>query len=154
KYPIRKLRPFCKSSRLIPGAVMFSYMLYAACSLAGLIMVFAGIWLIAKKKIYIDTETKQPTSVELPLGVRLKINSPALAFFAIGFIPLLVPVYKLSPEKYHVVETAKITGSFDPQLDTVVVYASMAQDPVEASGRTYRLTAPFVLDANVDYKVL
>lgn len=136
------------------GVKMIVNALYAACSLAGLVMVVGGIWLLAKQKVYLDHETKQPIEVEMPGGIRLKANSPALALFLIGFVPLLYPVQKLNPKNYHVVENTRISGSFDPQTDAVVVYASVAQDPLQPHERKFSLTAPFVADEDADYKML
>ena len=133
---------------------MFTYVLYIACSLAGLIMIVGGIWLLAKQKIYLDRETKEPIDVELPGGMKVKANSPALALFLVGFIPLLYPVYKLNPEKYRVVQTANLTGSIDPRADTIVVYASLAEDSVQPNEKTFRIPAHFVADQDVNYKVL
>ena len=121
-------------------------------------MVCGGLWLLFKRKIYLDPKTnEQILEITLPRGASFKTNIPALAFFVLGFIPLLFPVCKLDPGKYHLVETARITGNLgvlEPHRDMVVVYASVANDPVQASGTTYRLQAPFVLGTSQDYKVL
>jgi len=122
-------------------------------------MVVGGIWLLGKQKIYLDHETKEPVQVELPGGIRLKANSPALALFLIGFIPLLYPVYKLDPQKYHAVETATLTGKFDPQEHDLIVYASAVQAPVIRNRNSFQISVPFVADqggeyGNVNYEVL
>lgn len=133
---------------------MLSDILYVICSVGGLTMIVGGIYLLAKRKIYIDRTTEQPTEI-VGLGVRFKTNVPGLVFFALGFIPLIYPVYKLDPSKYHVVETVRIRGSFCPTPKTMsVVYAAAAQDPVSDPGKTFSMKAPFLPDENQDYKVL
>ena len=57
--------------------------LYYVVAVAGFVMVVGGMWLIAKQKIYIDRESKQPVEIKLPLGVSVKSNYPALALFAL-----------------------------------------------------------------------
>src|SRR6476661_10924552 len=69
--------------------------LYYLSSFAGLVMVVGGIWLIYKQKIYIDSESKQVTEIELPIG-KFKTNLPALVLFALGFVPLIYPLYQCS----------------------------------------------------------
>jgi len=117
-------------------------------------MVVGGLWLLAKQKIYLDHETKEPVQVELPGGVRLKANSPALALFLVGFIPLLYPVYKLDLREYPHVETVNLTGDLDPQEQMIVVYASTGQDSVQPSERTFKIPAHFLADVESEYKVL
>ena len=50
--------------------------LYYLCSVAGLVMVVGGIWLIYKEKIFIDRETKQITEIEIPGGWKFRTNIP------------------------------------------------------------------------------
>lgn len=118
-------------------------------------MVVGGLWLLGKQKIYLDHETKEPVQVELPGGLRLRANSPALALFLVGFIPLLFPVYKLDLKKYPHVETANLIGDFAPQEQMIVVYAAMAQDSINPSERTFKIPAHFMADMeSIEYKVL
>ena len=134
---------------------MFVNAMYAACSLAGLVMVVGGIWLIAKQKIYIDRETMQPITVEIPFGVRFKANSPALAFFVIGFVPLLFPVWKLNPQHYRHVEQANLISAnpsplsqeVDPSNRDMDVYVAVAShEHLDPGQEMLRLPVSFIID--------
>lgn len=131
-------------------------LLYVLCSVAGLIMVIGGIWLLAKQKIYIDHETQQPIEIELPGRIRFRANVPALALFVVGFIPLWYPVHRLDLKTLHHVEHATITGTFDPQTDAVFAYVSGIHDELlEGRGGEFQISAaPFDLDEKTDYKIL
>jgi hypothetical protein len=62
------------------------------CSLAGLIMVIGGIWLLAKGKIMLDAKTGEVVDFDLPLLGKVKTNAPILGLFLIGSIPLIYPI--------------------------------------------------------------
>src|SRR5262249_35039978 len=70
--------------------LLFALLPYYLCMLAGLIMIGAGIWLLAKGKIILDAKTGEPVfEAELPWKTKVKTNTPALAFFVLGFVPLI-----------------------------------------------------------------
>jgi hypothetical protein len=81
--------------------------LYYLCSLAGVIMVAGGIWLIYKQKIYIDRESGQITEIETPIGVKFKTNIPALVIFMFGVIFLIYPIWQLKEMRKEI----KIAGN-------------------------------------------
>lgn len=93
-------------------------LLYYLSSVTGLIMVVGGIFLLYKEKIYIDSQTKEVTALETPVGT-FRTNAPALALFLIGFIPLIYPIYQSSKKE-----------------DTVTLYGKLIEDnsiyPVQA----------------------
>jgi hypothetical protein len=90
--------------------------LYYLSSLAGLIMVAGGIWLLYKQKIYIDKESNQVTEIETPLG-KFKTNVPALVLFALGFVPLIYPIVQSSgfAEEVRIMGNVK-AGTFPVQV--------------------------------------
>ena len=51
--------------------------LYLLIAIAGFVMVVGGMWLIYKQKIYIDRESGQPITVELPGNFKFTSNYPA-----------------------------------------------------------------------------
>jgi hypothetical protein len=138
----------------LDGILVLNYL----CVAAGLIMVIGGIWLLAKQKIYIDRETKQEIAIELPGNVRFRSNVPALAFFVCGFIPILIPVFKLSPKTYHRVDHATINGTFHPQTDTVTTYACGLLDESsesKAENEAFKFNSvPFDRVENTSYKIV
>jgi hypothetical protein len=62
-------------------------------SAAGLVLVIGCLFLLWKGRIVLDTEGKNVSKIELPLGVKLATDFPVLILFALGVILLLVPLY-------------------------------------------------------------
>ncbi|MCI5158594.1 MAG: hypothetical protein D3906_09180 [Candidatus Electrothrix sp. AUS1_2] len=77
------------------------YLLYYLSSVTGLIMVAGGIFLLYTEKIYIDSQTKEVTTLETPVGT-FRTHAPALTLFLIGFIPLIYPIYQSSKDEEKV----------------------------------------------------
>ncbi|HXO28342.1 MAG TPA: hypothetical protein VOA80_13420 [Thermoanaerobaculia bacterium] len=72
--------------------------LFYLSSLAGFVMVAGGVWLIYKEKLYIDKESREITEIEIPMFGKFRTNVPALMLFALGFVPLIFPMWRLSRE--------------------------------------------------------
>jgi len=123
--------------------------LYYFCSVAGLIMVGGGIWLIYKEKIYIDRESKQITEIETPIG-KFKTNIPALALFILGFVPLIYPL--IATSRLMHVKTVSIEGSVRANVYPVLVHAVIKSDPVQQE-RKFVLNLP-VIDQFGDYRII
>jgi hypothetical protein len=129
-------------------------LLYYLSSMTGLIMVVGGIFLLYKEKIYIDTQTKEVTALETPVGT-FRTNAPALALFLIGFIPLIYPIYQSSKDEVNVKlalkkerekqeETVKLRGraSVDKDKYPVQVYVVLESDSLNnASDYTFHVPA-------------
>lgn len=123
--------------------------LYYFCSVAGLVMVIGGIWLVAKEKLYVDRETKEVTTVELPFGVKLQTNIPALALFLLGFVPLIYPLYATS----GLLEEVQISGQVAGDDFPVEVYAVVESESLRSPGQ-FLLKVPDVNGQREKYKVL
>jgi hypothetical protein len=67
--------------------------LFVLCSLAGLLMVVGSLALLWKGRIYLDTEGKSVSQVELPLGIKFGTQFPVLIMFLFGAFLLIFPVY-------------------------------------------------------------
>jgi hypothetical protein len=122
--------------------------LYYFSSLAGFVMVVGGIWLIYRQKIVIDRETKEVTEIETPLG-KFKTNVPALALFALGFVPLIYPIVKSLGYSQKV----SIRGEVSSDKYPVVIYAVVRTDSIQHKGE-YRLDVPAPFGAMEDYRIL
>lgn len=120
--------------------------LYYLSSFAGLVMVVGGIWLLYKQKIYIDSETKQAVEIELPIG-KFKTNLPALALFALGFVPLIYPLVRCA----DIFSQLSLNGSVEGDAFPVQIYAVVRTHSLNSAGH-FSLKVP-QLD-NQDYKVL
>jgi hypothetical protein len=114
--------------------------LYYLCSIAGFIMVVGGIWLIYKQKIYIDRESKQVTEIETPIG-KFKTNIPALVLFALGFVPLIYPIVKMSEFTKEITKEVKIVGNVKSSVHPVQVYAVLQMDSL-IQDRDFSLWVP------------
>jgi hypothetical protein len=107
--------------------------LYYSTSLAGLVMVIGGIWLIHKQKIYIDRESNKPIEVQTPVGT-FKSNYPALALFVLGIFPLVYPLHEINNMDIFVkVEQVGIHGPIEANAYPVLVYAVRAHDSLNAN---------------------
>lgn len=121
--------------------------LYYLCSLAGLVMVVGGIWLLYRQKIYIDTQSKEVTEIETPVG-KFRTNVPALVLFALGFIPLIYPMVQLAGLTKQVI----IRGNVKANTHPVLIYAVSDSDSLLQDGE-FSIPVP-VLKKTGDYKVV
>ena len=76
-------------------------------ALAGSLIALASLALLWQQKIYIDTQTKQITKIDLPFGIKLQTNVPVIVVIFLGFALIVIPVLKqkdqsIVPLKGHV----------------------------------------------------
>jgi hypothetical protein len=93
-----------------------------------------------KEKIYINPQTGQATSIEIPWFGRLKTNVPALVLFFFGLLLLGYPIYQSSVVTAHPKKVA-ITGPVQSGFP-VTVYAISAIDVLQAARGFYAGSAP------------
>lgn len=122
--------------------------LYYFCSFAGLVMVVGGIWLVYKEKIVIDRESKRVTEIVTPLG-KFKTNFPALVLFALGFVPLIYPIYQSVGYSTQVSIRGDVTSDAHP----VTIYAVVRKDLLHRDGQ-YSLQIPAPFGKAGDYRVV
>jgi hypothetical protein len=103
--------------------------LYYLSSFAGLFMIVGGIWLLYKQKIYIDKETNQVTEIETPIG-KFRTNVPALMLFALGFVPLIYPLFQLASSTREI----RIHGNVQTDSHPLLVYAVATSDSSPQGG--------------------
>jgi hypothetical protein len=119
--------------------------LYYFCSIAGLIMVVGGIWLIYKQKIYLDKESKEVMEIETPIGLKFKTNIPALVLFVLGFIPLIYPIISTKGMQKEIKIVGYVKSTIHPvQIYVVLEAESLIQDRdfnlwVPSSSKTYKI---------------
>jgi hypothetical protein len=90
-------------------------------ALAGSLIALASVALLWKQKIYINSETKEITKIELPFGIKLQTNAPVLGFVFMGFALILIPV--LVQKNPNLVALKGHIAAHDP----LKVYAIAAQ---------------------------
>lgn len=105
--------------------------LYYVCAIAGFILVGGSLLLIWKGRIYINTETKQVTQIELPLGIKLQTNLPVLAVFIVGAFLLAFPIQQIKDLQTKEREPGKRT-----LLSGQLNYAEPLDVDVVAAGRS------------------
>ena len=129
------------------------FALFYMVAASGVFMIVGGIWLIYKEKIFIDRESSQPIEVSSPLGT-FKSNYPALALFALGFFPLVYPIYSINNLHDFVrVHTVRIKGPVHASAYPVLIYAARAQDAVTSDG-DFQVPVPYLDSYDNDYKIL
>jgi hypothetical protein len=69
-----------------------SMVLFILCSVAGIIMVIGSLFLLYRGRIYLDTEGKSVSQVELPMGIKFSTQYPVLVMFLFGVFMLVFPV--------------------------------------------------------------
>jgi hypothetical protein len=132
----------------------------------GLIMIIGGLWLLFKQKIYLNPTTGEQLGTEVEIhGIgRFKTASPALAFFALGFVPLIYAPYQLTdvsklkhdladaqarlPEKVPI--RGKVTTQPPSRVD---VYAAIRVDVLHRPGE-FELTVPYFKEPGESYTLL
>ena len=87
--------------------------LFVMSAAAGLVMIVGGLALLWKGRVYINEETKEVTSIELPLGIRIKTNLPVVALFVIAAGLILVPLYQYKPPEEF--RRIRLTGLIKPR---------------------------------------
>jgi hypothetical protein len=123
--------------------------LYYLCSAAGFIMILGGIWLLYREKIYIDTESKEVTEIETPIG-KFKTNVPALALFALGFVPLIYPILKAQ----LVEDLVQIEGKVPSHADQMRIYAAVNNTEPNSQGGDFGMPVPFLKEKYATYTIL
>jgi hypothetical protein len=131
---------------------VYRLVLYYACSVAGLVTIVGGIWLLAKQKIYLNAETGDVVSVDIPLLGKFKTNIPSLGLFVLGSILLLLPV-KLIQSVPTITPTVVVRGSVRSNDHPVVIYAVIGSGVLQQDG-SFAIAVPLDLGPNYEPKVL
>ena len=121
--------------------------LYYLSSFAGLFMIVGGIWLLYKQKIYIDKETNEVTEIETPVG-KFKTNAPALMLFALGFVPLIYPLFQVAGSTREI----RIHGNVKTDSQPLAVFAVATSKAVPRGG-DFSVNLPMLKSAK-DYTIL
>lgn len=120
-------------------------------SIVGGIMLIGGIYLLAKRKIYLDKETKQAiTDITLPFGLKLKTNTPVLVYFLFGVALMVWPMLTTGAVG---VQKCVIRGSVRADTHPVQVYAVIKSDSL-MQDRQFSIVVPRLFEAGETYKIL
>lgn len=123
--------------------------------IAGAGMVVGSIWLIAKDKIFIDRETKQPIEIELKWLGRFKANAPALTLFVLACLLMIYPLQRVNTlARYVDVDTVPVKGLVEADAHPVLVYAVRRGDMLNKNGQ-FRLPVSYLGERDLDdYRIL
>jgi hypothetical protein len=118
-----------------PGCMGYGLALWYLCAIGGLVMITGSIVLLALRKTFIDSETKQPITFDIPMIGKMSANSPAIVLFGIGIVPLIFSVwdYHRFREKLgeKLADKVHIVGTVTTDSQEVRVYAVQAVDSFE-----------------------
>jgi len=127
-----------------------TYILVTA-ELAGVVLLISTMLLIGMRRIYIDSQTKQPTEFEIPLVGKVKTQAPALVLIAAG---VLLIAYAVRESKSPTIQPGTLEGDLElgNAQATVLVLTIPApyQNSREVSGK-FSLAVPLIPGA--DYQV-
>ncbi|MGB7922529.1 MAG: hypothetical protein WCF57_04735 [Pyrinomonadaceae bacterium] len=131
-------------------------LLFFLCSLAGMLMVLGSLFLLWKGRIYLDTEGKSVSNVELPLGIKFGTQFPVLVMFLFGVFMLIFPIYyarnicpNLPLHAKTFPEMVKVTGKVKTKFP-VTIYAVI--DDQTMSSKDVIFNVPFVKNAR--YRIM
>lgn len=94
------------------------------CQMAGIIMILGALVLLFKEKIYLNAETKEPMSVDVPFFGKLKVNSPALGIFILGILAVAYPLH--FDHLNYVTATGKVKSNTYP----VIAYVTSGEGTI------------------------
>jgi hypothetical protein len=130
-------------------------MLFLIVVIGGFLMVLISLWLIAKEKIFIDRESRQPVEIELKWLGRFKANAPALTLFVFACLLMIYPLQQVNTlERYVEVDTVPVKGLVEADTYPVLVYAVRRGDQLNKHGQ-FRIPVSFLGDQDLnDYRIL
>src|SRR5437879_357731 len=67
--------------------------LFVLCEAAGLVLVFGSVLLLWKGRIFLDSEGKTVSHVELPMGIKIDTHAPVLVMLLFGVFMAAFPLY-------------------------------------------------------------
>jgi hypothetical protein len=136
----------------MPGFGIQSYIVPAA-ELAGFVLLLSTMILLGMRRIYIDSQTKEPTEFEIPLIGKVKTQAPVLFLIAAG-VGLIA--YSVRESKVPTIQSGTLTGDVDLRgaKATVLVLAipTQYQDSREVSG-PFSIPVPLIPAAQIPRQV-
>jgi hypothetical protein len=100
------------------------------CAVSGVLIILGSFVLLWTRRIYLDKETKQPVDIELPLGIKIKTNTPVIVLIVIGGALLIYSVDQVRQFNEEVTVNGNLTGS----SSRIEVYASVASAALPSGG--------------------
>jgi hypothetical protein len=126
--------------------------IFATAELAGVVLLVSTMLLIGMRRIYIDSQTKEPTEFEIPLIGKVKTQAPALVLIAAG---VFLIVYAIHESKAPSIQWGTLKGEVDlgGASATVLVLAipDKYQYSQEVSG-PFSISVPLIPGANYQVK--
>jgi hypothetical protein len=79
--------------------------LFITAAIAGLLIALGGLALVWQRKMYIDVNTNQVTTkIDLPFGIKLQTNAPAIAIIFMGVALILITVMKNPAQNFVAIQ--------------------------------------------------
>jgi hypothetical protein len=125
--------------------------------LAGVVLLVGTMLLLGLRRIYIDSETKEPIEFEIPFIGKMKMQAPALFLVAAGVMLIGYAVHE-DPQA-AIVQQGTLAGSVDLQGANATILLLALPTPYVVSRETtgpYSIPVPLlpgVTDYQVQYEV-
>jgi hypothetical protein len=107
---------------------------------AGILVILGSLFLLWKRKIYLDAEGKEVTDIEFPLGFKVKTNTPVLVMIFFGVFLIALPLLKPSAAEVEKTTVCAQVTSKGP----VTAYAIVDFDETDGRSETVQLTVPLL----------
>ena len=123
---------------------------YYLCQAAGIILILGTLWLLSKKKVYLDAKTKQVTKIQFPLpfAVKLTTNAHVIVIFLFGIVLMILPL--LITES---LPSVQVKGTISSSDHPVYIYAVIRTEIVEQDGG-FTISMPQDLGSGYTPKIL
>lgn len=112
--------------------------------IAGIFLLVATMLLVGFRRIYIDAETKEPITFEIPIFGKVKSQTPAVVLIIVGAFMVVYPIIRAQADE------AVLRGTVDTggHTVTVTVVAIPSYQATLQSSEPFTLNVPLIQDAS------
>jgi hypothetical protein len=119
---------------------------------AGIILLISVVFLLYKRRVFLDAATGQPVEIEFPVLGKLKTQSPVIAMVVVGAAMVLYPATRSPVDLITVEGDVEKTGG--KTVTVTVVPVPQFQTVVDADSSHFMFKIPAVADASYRVKFI
>jgi len=101
------------------------------CAIGGFLIIAASLFLLWKRRIFLDRTTKEVTEIELPMGIKVKSQAPVILIILIGGALMMFSVVEVQKFAEEITINGQVSGSHT----SVELYASVASQALPRGGK-------------------